>query len=138
MEKLKIQNKEFDDPPMPCRCKRKDGVLDSPKEWKNTMATIVAISNSTESSQTRNISNFFSSTHDTTDMKTPMYSVTKDNREQIMWPALMMTATDVGGVTAALAANVTGWVAEGNQVERASWGEGADIRNSDCHDVFLI
>ena len=50
----------------------------------------------------------------------------------------MMTATDVGGVTAALAANVTGWVAEGNQVERASWGEGADIRNSDCHDVFLI
>ena len=73
MEKLKIQNKEFDDPPMPRRCKRKDGVLDSPKEWKNTMATIVAISNSTESSQTRNISNFFSSTHDTTDMKTPMY-----------------------------------------------------------------
>ena len=52
----------------------------------NGMATIVAFSNSIESSQTGNISNFFSST----EMKTPMYSVTKDNREQIMWPALKL------------------------------------------------
>ena len=143
LERLKIESKEFNDPPKPRRCKKEVDVLNSPMEWKNrTMATVIKISNSTESSETRNLSSFLSSEHATAVMKTPMYSVTKNNSEQIMWPAMVMNMKDVGGVTAALAANVTGWVAEGRQVDRVSWGEGADIiqgSNSDCiHDVFLI
>ena len=52
---------------------------------------------------------------------------------------------DIGGVTAALTANVTALIAKGSQIQRLGWGVAvgkkgaeAELFNNDCDDVYLL
>ena len=58
---------------------------------------------------------------------------------------MQLDVEDIGGVTAALSANVTALVAGGKQIQRSGWGETgtekgaeAELMKNDCDEIYLI
>ena len=104
--------------------------------WKNNDVIIIASgSYSYLSSQLKSPAN----------LKPHMYSVSSKKSSEVVWPAVQLDVEDIGGVTAALSANVTALVAGGEQIQRLGWGETgiekgaeAELMKNDCDDIYLI
>ena len=74
-------------------------------------------------------------------LKAPFHSVSSE----VVWPAMQLDVEDIGGVTAALSANVTALVAGGKQIQRSGWGETgtekeaeAELMKNHCDEIYLI
>ena len=136
IEKLQIENKEFGKVlNKPRETRSKKSILNSPAVWNNKdfiMYASGSYSNSTLQNKSPDI------------LKTPMYSVSSKNSE-VLWPAMHIDEQDIGGVTAALTANVTASIAKGSQIQRLGWGEAvgkkgaeAELFNNNCDNVYLL
>ena len=137
LERLKIENKEYNEIPIqPRQSKFRKLISSSPAMWKNNDVILFASgSYSYLSSQLKSPAN----------LKPPMYSVSSKNSSEVVWPAMQLDVEDIGGVTAALSANVTALVAGGEKIQRLGWGEAgivkgaeAELMKNDCDDIYLI
>ena len=136
IEKLRIENKEFDKVlNKPRETRSRKSILSSPAVWNNKDFILCA---------SRSYSDLTLQIKSPDILQTPMYSVSSKNSE-VLWPAMQIDEQDIGGVTAALSANVTALIAKGSQIRRLGWGEAvgkkgaeAELFNNNCDDVYLL